>query len=93
VVVSPNVLTDLTQVRDRLRAFEDRYSATAQPLPWKFTTTTDLDDLLARPGPTDTHSPTDRKSSPSTWQRDQPSKDFRARLSARRRTICRRSMR
>jgi hypothetical protein len=56
VVVSPNVLTDLTQVRDRLRAFEDRYSATAQPLPWKFTTTTDLDDLLARP---DRHTLTD----------------------------------
>jgi hypothetical protein len=46
-VVSPNDFTDLTQVRDRLRAFEDRYNATAQPFQWKFTTT-DLDDLLAR---------------------------------------------
>jgi hypothetical protein len=46
-VVSPNDFTDLTQVRDRLRAFQDRYNATAQPFQWKFTTT-DLDDLLAR---------------------------------------------
>jgi transposase len=46
-VVSPNDFTDLTQVRDRLRAFEDRYNATAQPFQWKFTTS-DLDDLLAR---------------------------------------------
>jgi hypothetical protein len=29
---------DLTEVRDRLRAFEDRYNATAQPFQWKFTT-------------------------------------------------------
>lgn len=46
-VVSPNDFTDLTQVADRLRAFEDRYNATAQPFQWKFTTS-DLDDLLAR---------------------------------------------
>ncbi|QHY94871.1 hypothetical protein SSPS47_07020 [Streptomyces sp. S4.7] len=46
-VVSPNDFTDLTQVRDRLRAFEDRYNATAQPFQWRFTTS-DLDDLLAR---------------------------------------------
>ncbi|MEU9117989.1 IS630 family transposase, partial [Streptomyces sp. NPDC048483] len=46
-VVSPNDSTDLTQVGDRLRAFEDRYNATAQPFQWKFTTS-DLDDLLAR---------------------------------------------
>ncbi|WP_405957985.1 IS630 family transposase [Streptomyces phaeochromogenes] len=46
-VVTPNDFTDLTQVRDRLRAFEDRYNATAQPFQWKFTTS-DLDDLLAR---------------------------------------------
>ncbi|MFJ3934638.1 transposase [Streptomyces sp. NPDC090029] len=45
--VSPNDFTDLTQVGDRLRAFEDRYNATAQPFQWKFTTS-DLDDLLAR---------------------------------------------
>lgn len=29
-VVSPNDFTDLAQVRNRLRAFEDRYNATAQ---------------------------------------------------------------
>jgi transposase len=46
-VVSPNDFTDLTQVGDRLRAFEDRYNATAQPFQWRFTTS-DLDDLLAR---------------------------------------------
>jgi transposase len=46
-VVAPNDFTDLAQVRDRLRAFEDRYNATAQPFQWKFTTS-DLDDLLAR---------------------------------------------
>jgi len=46
-VVSPNDFTDLTQVGDRLRTFEDRYNATAQPFQWKFTTS-DLDDLLAR---------------------------------------------
>ncbi|MET8518202.1 transposase [Streptomyces sp. NPDC005077] len=46
-VVSPNDFTNLTQVRDRLRDFEDRYNATAQPFQWSFTTS-DPDDLLAR---------------------------------------------
>ncbi|MET7302524.1 IS630 family transposase [Embleya sp. NPDC005575] len=46
-VVQPNDFTDLAQVGDRLRAFEDRYNATAQPFQWRFTTA-DLDDLLAR---------------------------------------------
>ncbi|WP_251066230.1 hypothetical protein [Streptomyces sp. ISL-36] len=46
-VVTPNDFIDLTQARDRLRAFEDRYNATAQPFHWKLTTS-DLDDLLAR---------------------------------------------
>ncbi|MFI1369739.1 IS630 family transposase [Streptomyces griseochromogenes] len=46
-VVAPNDFTDLTEVGDRLRTFEDRYNATAQPFQWKFTTS-DLDDLLAR---------------------------------------------
>jgi transposase len=55
-VVQPNDFTDLTEVRDRLRAFEDRYNATAQPFQWKFTTS-DLDDLLAR---LDRHTLTDR---------------------------------
>ncbi len=52
-VVQPNDFTDLAEVRDRLRAFEDRYNATAQPFQWKFTTS-DLDDLLAR---LDRHTP------------------------------------
>ncbi|MET9473039.1 IS630 family transposase [Streptomyces sp. NPDC002922] len=46
-VVSPNDFSDLAQVRDRLRAFGDRYNATAQPFQWRFTTS-DLDGLLAR---------------------------------------------
>ncbi|MFI6724796.1 IS630 family transposase [Streptomyces sp. R-74717] len=46
-VVSPNDFPGLAQVGDRLRAFEDRYNATAQPFQWKFTTS-DLDDLLTR---------------------------------------------
>ncbi|WP_329198186.1 IS630 family transposase [Streptomyces sp. NBC_01435] len=46
-VVSPNDFTDLAQVGDRLRAFEDRYHATAQPFQWKFATS-DLDELPAR---------------------------------------------
>jgi transposase len=56
-VVQPNDFTDLDQVGDRLRAFEDRYNATAQPFQWKFTTS-DLDDLLAR---LDRHTLTDRQ--------------------------------
>ncbi|WP_239404807.1 IS630 family transposase [Frankia sp. Cj3] len=52
-VVSPNDFTDLTQIHERLRAFEERYNATAQPFRWRFTTT-DLDDLLAR---LDRHTP------------------------------------
>lgn len=46
-VVTPNDFTDLAQVRDQLRDFENHYNATAQPFQWKFTTT-NLDDLLAR---------------------------------------------
>ncbi len=56
-VVSPNDFTNLDQVRDRLRGFEVRYNATAQPFQWKFTTS-DLDDLLAR---LDRHTLTDRQ--------------------------------
>jgi transposase len=55
-VVQPNDFTDLAEVRDRLRRFEDRYNATAQPFQWKFTTS-DLDDLLAR---LDRHTAADR---------------------------------
>ncbi|WP_371611859.1 IS630 family transposase [Streptomyces clavifer] len=61
-VVSPNDFTNLDEVRDRLRAFEDRYNATAQPFQWKFTTT-DLDDLLAS---FDRHTLTDRQERSST---------------------------
>ncbi|MER6178180.1 hypothetical protein [Streptosporangium sp. NPDC001681] len=43
----PRDFPGLAQVGDRLRAFEDRYNATAQPFQWKFTTS-DLDDLPAR---------------------------------------------
>ncbi|MER5534830.1 IS630 family transposase [Streptomyces mirabilis] len=56
-VVTPNNFTDLTQVRDRLRAFEDRYNTTAQPFQWRFTSS-DLDDLLAL---LDRHTPADRQ--------------------------------
>ncbi|MFJ9850276.1 hypothetical protein [Streptomyces sp. NPDC101150] len=56
-VVPPNDFTGLTQVRDRLRAFEDRYNATAQPFQWRFTTP-DLDDL---PAGLDRHTPADRR--------------------------------
>ncbi|SHN24944.1 transposase [Streptomyces yunnanensis] len=45
--LSPNDFTDLTEVRNRLRAFEDRYNVMAQPFQWKFANS-DLDDLLAR---------------------------------------------
>ncbi|MGW5481534.1 IS630 family transposase [Streptomyces sp. NPDC004008] len=61
-VVSPNDFTDLDEVRDRLRVFEDRYNAMAQPFQWRFTTT-DLDDLLAR---LDRHTLTDRLEKSST---------------------------
>ncbi|MER7693863.1 hypothetical protein [Streptomyces sp. NPDC097610] len=56
-VVSPNDFAGLTQVRDRLRAFEDRNNATAQPFQWRFTTS-GLDDLLAR---LDRHTPAGRQ--------------------------------
>ncbi|WP_405876645.1 transposase [Streptomyces sp. NBC_00005] len=79
-VVSPNDFTGLSQVRDRLRAFEDRYDATAQPFQWKFTAS-DLDELLA--SSTSTPSTT-RKKPPSDWQLDQPPKDFRSRPLSRR---------
>jgi hypothetical protein len=52
-----NGSSHLDEVRNRLRAFEDRYNATAQPFQWKFTTT-DLDDLLAR---LDRHTLTDQQ--------------------------------
>ncbi|MFD7321659.1 transposase [Streptomyces sp. NPDC059875] len=55
--VAPNNFMNLDEVRNRLRVFEDRYNATAQPFQWRFTTS-DLDDLLAR---LDRHTLTDRQ--------------------------------
>ena len=52
-VLSPNDCTDIDAISDRLSAFENRYSQTAQPFKWKFTTT-DLTKLLAR---LDNHQP------------------------------------
>ncbi|MEV0738749.1 hypothetical protein AB0I51_22995 [Streptomyces sp. NPDC050549] len=67
-VVSPDDFTDLAQVGDRLRAFEDRYNATAQPFQWK-------SPLPARtiswPGSTGTQ-PITRKNPQSPRLLDQP---------------------
>jgi hypothetical protein len=83
-VVAPNDFTDLAQVEDRLRAFEDRYNAAARPFQWKFTTT-DLDALLAG---LDRHAADHPENPPSPLQPDQPLKDFRSRpLSWRRATV------
>jgi DDE superfamily endonuclease len=46
-VVAPNDFHDLTHIETRLGAFETRFSATASPFDWKFTTA-ELADLLAR---------------------------------------------
>jgi hypothetical protein len=46
-VVTPNDLTDLDAVAQRLLDFQDRYNHTATPFAWKFTRT-DLDALLER---------------------------------------------
>jgi transposase len=46
-VVTPNDFYDLTDVENRLLAFQDLYSAAARPFNWKYTTN-DLNDLLAR---------------------------------------------
>ncbi len=45
--LTPNDFTNLSQIRDRLAAFETRYNAIARPFSWKFTRT-DLNDLLHR---------------------------------------------
>jgi hypothetical protein len=55
----PPSASSLAEVRNRLRAFEDRYNAMAQPFPWKFTTT-DLDNPPAR---LDQHALTDGQES------------------------------
>ncbi|WP_432035555.1 IS630 family transposase [Streptomyces cucumeris] len=74
-VLAPNDFTNLDQVQDRLRAFEDRYNATAQPFQWKFTTS-DLDDLLAR---LDRHTADHPEESSAAPPPDQPPKDFERR--------------
>ena len=46
-VLTPNDLTDLDALTERVLAFQDRYNATAKPFDWRFTRT-DLDRLLER---------------------------------------------
>jgi hypothetical protein len=46
-VVTPNDFYDLTDVENRLIAFQDLYNAAARPFTWKYTTN-DLQTLLAR---------------------------------------------
>jgi transposase len=45
--LTPNDFTTLSQIRERLTAFETRYNAIARPFSWKFTRA-GLDDLLHR---------------------------------------------
>jgi phage FluMu protein gp41 len=46
-VLTPNDLTDLDALAERILAFQDRYNATATPFDWTFTRT-DLTRLLQR---------------------------------------------
>jgi transposase len=46
-VITPNDFTGLSQIRDRLTAFQARYNAVAKPFSWKFTRS-DLNNLLDR---------------------------------------------
>ena len=46
-VLTPNDLTDLDALTERILAFQGRYNATATPFDWTFTRT-DLDRLLDR---------------------------------------------
>jgi hypothetical protein len=46
-VLTPNDLTDLDALAERVLAFQACYNATATPFDWKFTRT-DLDRLLQR---------------------------------------------
>jgi transposase len=46
-VLTPNDLTDLDALTERVLAFQDRYNTTATPFDWKFTRA-DLDRLLER---------------------------------------------
>ena len=62
--LSPNDFTDLTQVENRLAAFERRFNPTAAPFKWT-STADDLDDLLAR---IDAHEHPEHKDPPLTQQ-------------------------
>jgi hypothetical protein len=46
-VVTPNDFYDLTDVEDRLTAFEEHYNLAARPFNWRYTKK-DLDQLLER---------------------------------------------
>lgn len=46
-VLTPNDLTDLDDLAERVLAFQTRYNATATPFDWRFTRT-DLDRMLGR---------------------------------------------
>ncbi|WP_374068549.1 IS630 family transposase [Rhodococcus sp. CX] len=54
--LSPDDFRDLDEVTTRLRAFQDRYNATARPFDWTFTRS-DLNELLDRLGRHDPHTP------------------------------------
>ena len=46
-VLTPNDITSLTKLRDRLHRFEERYEQVAKPFQWKFTRC-DLERLLTK---------------------------------------------
>jgi hypothetical protein len=56
-VVTPNDFHDLTDVEDRLIAFQNRYNFTARPFTWQYTRH-DLHDLLKRTAAHDTRTHT-----------------------------------
>ena len=49
-VLTPNDFSDLTEVQNRLLAFQSHYEQTARPFQWKFTRQ-DLNELLAKLAP------------------------------------------
>ncbi len=56
-VLTPNDLTDLDALAERILAFQARYNTTATPFDWKFTRT-DLHQLLDRIAAHETAAPT-----------------------------------
>ena len=54
--LTPDDFEDLDEVADRLLSFQDRYNTTARPFDWTFTRH-DLNQLLARIGRHDRHTP------------------------------------